>query len=115
MAFWRKKDKKPVKSGPPAKSEPPLDRRKMLGQIRKDLLAKMGLPPDTSPEKFQAIIQQAARKSDARKKALRDAREQILQSLRLPPGVPPDHVMKWLELRNTLDKLNKINEQTDKK
>jgi hypothetical protein len=40
MAFWRKKDKKPVKSGPPAKSEPPLDRRKMLGQIRKDLLAK---------------------------------------------------------------------------
>jgi hypothetical protein len=109
MAFWRKKDKKP------AKSEPPLDRRKMLGQIRRDLLVKMGLPPETSPEKFQAMIQQAAQKSDARKKALRAAREQILQSLRLPPGVPPDHVVKWLELRNTLDKLNQINEQVDKK
>lgn len=109
MAFWRKKDKTP------AKSEPPLDRAKMLGQIRKDLLAKMGLPPDTSPEKFQAIMMQAARKKEARKQALRTAREQIIQNLRLPAGVPPDHVMKWLELRNTLDKLNQINEQAEKK
>ncbi|MEW5723816.1 MAG: hypothetical protein AB1896_11960, partial [Thermodesulfobacteriota bacterium] len=75
----------------------PLDRVEYLRRIRNQMLKKLGLPPDTPPEKIQALFEktdpedEADLSSDeARVAYLRKIRAGLLKNLGLPQNTPPE-------------------------
>jgi hypothetical protein len=82
----------------------PLDRVKYLRRLRREMLKKLGLPPDTPPDRVQAMLE-SGQLGDApdlstdqgRVEHLRNLRNRLLKNLDLPENTPPEKLSELLK------------------
>lgn len=87
------------------------DRVEELRKVRRELLKKIGLPPDTPPHEVREWLKKnmpQAVKPKIRKQYFSAVRSRLLNNLRLPDNTPPGSFASWLEARKNLDKLNEL-------
>ena len=85
------------------------DRERLLffRKTRQDLLKKLGLPPDTSPENFQHLLEERERRKRADAvEMFRMVRKKLLTTMGLPPGTAPSDVQILLEAKRAVSKLS---------
>ena len=72
-----------------------MDRTTYLGHIRRELLKRLGLPSDLSPEGFRTALESQG--SLDRRLYFRGLRGDILRRLGLPPDTSPERFLAILE------------------